>query len=99
MSSSVYPAIISGIENRELAVIADALANMDNVNKEMVDTSGYHSSILPSTAPSQSQTPVSEPQLINSIPLPAQLEMKINSYYRGIMGRMQQHFRQQTTSK
>lgn len=51
MSSSVYPAVISGIENKELAVVADALAKMDYSNNEVIDTSGYHSSILSSTAP------------------------------------------------
>src|SRR5918996_6047832 len=47
ISSSVYPAIISGIQNKEMLVIAEALAQLDGEEKDNramgVDTSGQHS--------------------------------------------------------
>jgi hypothetical protein len=59
ISSSVYPSIISGIQNKEIAIIADAVAQLQEKNSRG-DSSGYHANIpvsdMPSTSPSPTPT-------------------------------------------
>ncbi len=51
ISSSVYPAIISGIQNKEMALVADVVAQLQG------DSSGYHANIPVSDIPSSSPSP------------------------------------------
>ena len=62
LSSSIYPAVITHLENRDMVIMAKVLAQMD-VNK--VDTSGHHSSLLPSNSPTPvALSPISPSPLI-----------------------------------
>jgi hypothetical protein len=56
ISSSVYPAIISGIQNKEMALIADAVAQLQERNAKG-DSSGYHANIPISGFSSSSASP------------------------------------------
>ena len=56
VSSSVYPAIISGIQNKEMALISDAVAQLQDKNSRG-DSSGYHANIPASDMPSSSPSP------------------------------------------
>ena len=58
VSSSVYPAIISDIHNKEMTIIADAFAQLqEKISRG--DSSGYHANIPVSdrSSPSPSPTP------------------------------------------
>jgi hypothetical protein len=71
ISSSVYPAIISGIQNKEVAIVDEVLAqlgNKGNGNEIVVDTSGYHASIPFSSSRSPSPIQTAAPASITSSP-------------------------------
>ena len=59
ISSSVYPAILSGIQNKEIALMADAVAQLQERNSSG-DSSGYranvHATEIPSSTPSSTPT-------------------------------------------
>src|SRR5688500_3905424 len=63
ISSSVYPAIMFSIQNKELAIVPDVSAQLDNKgdgNEIVVDTSGYHSTPrIQETSSSSSSGPAS----------------------------------------
>jgi hypothetical protein len=56
VSSSVYPAIISGIQNKEMALMAEALAQLQEKNSKG-DSSGYHANIPISDLFTESPSP------------------------------------------
>jgi hypothetical protein len=48
LSSSIYPAIIGHFENRDVAIMAKVMAQID---ANRVDTSGHHANLLPHNSP------------------------------------------------
>jgi hypothetical protein len=90
ISSSVYPAIISGIQNKEMALMAEALAQLQAKNSKG-DSSGYHANIqyspsLSSTPITASPSPTTSLQQMMPQDMPVrQLKLQQNQLLRTIM--------------